>query len=74
MRARVQELPADQRRCMAVHAVADDRVPDRGEVHADLVRASGLRPRLHERYAVEAARPRVYDVTESRPPSTIAIR
>ena len=38
----------------AIGAVAKDRVPDRGQVHADLVGPAGLGNRLHERRPVEA--------------------
>src|SRR5437763_3481609 len=38
----------------SIHVVAGDGMTERGEVHADLVRASGLEAHLEEREAAEA--------------------
>src|SRR5262249_46132713 len=47
--ARVQELPREAEAGEAVDPAADDRQVDRGQVHADLVRATGLQAHPQER-------------------------
>ena len=74
MRAACRNCRADERRRPAVDPVADDRVADRGEVHADLVRAPRLRPRLDQRRARRSARRRVRRHRTRAPPSTTAMR
>ena len=49
---RVQELPLEPQIAFdAVQRVPGDRKVDRGEMHADLVRAAGLEPDVEERVA-----------------------
>src|SRR5262245_30136609 len=45
----MEKLPLETEPGGAVGAVAEDRELDRGEVHADLVRAAGLEPHAQER-------------------------
>src|SRR5664279_6455192 len=54
----VQELPAqpDLPARHAVHRIAEDRMPDGGEVHADLVRAPGLELEAQQARALERLR------------------
>src|SRR4051794_27393111 len=56
---RVQRLPVKRRqrapRASSIHRIADERVTDRCEVHAYLVRASGFETALEERRAFEAS-------------------
>src|SRR5215211_9113176 len=50
---RVEELAAEPGVRSAVDGVADDRKPDRREMHADLVRASGFEPDAQERVVAD---------------------
>src|SRR4051794_12916457 len=49
----VEKLTIDQWRGLSVYAIANDGMADRGEVDADLMRASGLRASLQQRHAAE---------------------
>ena len=40
-----------------VRVVTDDRMPDRGQVHADLVRSPGVQVRAQQVHRVEARQP-----------------
>ena len=63
----VQERPVQRKRIAdaAVRAVADERVADRREVHADLMGPAGLEPALDQRDdrpVAPAAGPGAHDV------------
>ena len=52
---RVQRLPRERDRpAPSVRRIADQRMADRRQVHADLVRASGLQPAAQQRRVAEA--------------------